>query len=430
MNTLRQCAEAADDFRIARFAVLAVAVICAIALPALVLRHGPFALYAWLLGEDGLYETVGTTFCLIAGLLFLALYVRPSGDDEPRRNPIYLAFGLGSVLMFCEEISWGQRLLRFSTPRDFVELNSARETTLHNLHVIDEISELRLALLLVPVGFWFYLGVCPWCLRYSSLLQRLFRVYRIPVADRSLALLLLTCPLAALAIPAGMISQEINEVVEFVALSIWFLFGLQVYRDERVRAGDGDDVRRALRSVLVVGVLVGSAIGINGYISSEPWVFILRTRAGTFVKQGDLERAATMLSQAVELRPNDIRLIASSASILIEVGRADEVVPVLESAIMRHPGHLRTLEQLVKGHCQLGNPTRALIFAKRIRRLAPERAHSHYLLGLSHLKCGNENLAVACLREALQRDLEHSAANRELATLMRRDDRRQVARGR
>ena len=83
----------------------------------------------WLIREDGLYESLGALASLAAGVTFLFLAFRRADDSSPptAKTPWrwwYAALGIGLVLMFVEEISWGQRVLGFSTP-EWLEKESA-----------------------------------------------------------------------------------------------------------------------------------------------------------------------------------------------------------------------------------------------------------------------------------------------------------------
>ena len=76
--------------------------------------------------EDSLVEYLGAFCLLTAAALFFISFKR-------RRNVFYLLFGVVFLFGFLEEISYGQRILGFSTPSFFLEHNIQNEFNLHNL---------------------------------------------------------------------------------------------------------------------------------------------------------------------------------------------------------------------------------------------------------------------------------------------------------
>ena len=84
--------------------------------------------------EDGVVEYVGALFFLLASLTFFALYFGKNGRPSSR-NIFYLLLGLGFLFVCLEEISWGQRILGFSTPESIRQTNAQGEFNIHNLKV-------------------------------------------------------------------------------------------------------------------------------------------------------------------------------------------------------------------------------------------------------------------------------------------------------
>ena len=80
--------------------------------------------------EDNLFEWL-TALCL---LLASCLIVASRQSEDPLRVR-YLKYigGLILLVLFMEEISWGQRILQWETPGSFKEINSQNETNLHNI---------------------------------------------------------------------------------------------------------------------------------------------------------------------------------------------------------------------------------------------------------------------------------------------------------
>jgi hypothetical protein len=90
----------------------------------------------WFNGEYGPVEIVGAMLFLIGGLLSarLALDLGREGEPVPVACKAWFwLFAVAGVLMFMEEISWGQHLFQWESPEFFVEHNKQAETNLHNL---------------------------------------------------------------------------------------------------------------------------------------------------------------------------------------------------------------------------------------------------------------------------------------------------------
>lgn len=96
----------------------------------------PIILYAFLLldknivesltREDGLVETLGAISLLLASFFFFLNFKR-------KKNIFYLFFGMLFLFGFLEEISWGQRILGYETPKFFHKYNLQNEVNIHNL---------------------------------------------------------------------------------------------------------------------------------------------------------------------------------------------------------------------------------------------------------------------------------------------------------
>jgi len=79
--------------------------------------------------EDGPLESLTAAFMLTSGCLCLQ---RARGLElMPKCG--HIVFGVFLLFVAGEEISWGQRILQFSTPNFFQEYNAQQEFNLHNL---------------------------------------------------------------------------------------------------------------------------------------------------------------------------------------------------------------------------------------------------------------------------------------------------------
>ncbi len=90
--------------------------------------------------EDGPVEYLGALALLLtAGYLFASYFASRQGSDlyffRTKKNVFLLLLALLFSFGFLEEISWGQRLLHYSTPEPFAHLNRQNEVNIHNLEI-------------------------------------------------------------------------------------------------------------------------------------------------------------------------------------------------------------------------------------------------------------------------------------------------------
>jgi hypothetical protein len=93
-------------------------------------------LYLSVVKEDSLIEYLQALCYLIAAMIgFLTAY-RLSKTPHKCKLVIILLFSIGCLLICGEEISWGQRIIGFSTPETIKKVNTQHEFTAHNLFFI------------------------------------------------------------------------------------------------------------------------------------------------------------------------------------------------------------------------------------------------------------------------------------------------------
>ena len=118
-----------------------------------------------LVHEDSIIEYLGAAFFFLGGIFFLvAFFTSRTGNQflsiRTRRNFFYLFLSLVLIFGAGEEISWGQRLLGFSTPESIEEVNIQDEFTIHNLPAFDPTnSDSLLNMNRMFIYFWFSFGV-------------------------------------------------------------------------------------------------------------------------------------------------------------------------------------------------------------------------------------------------------------------------------
>lgn len=107
-----------------------------------------FALFIW---EDGWSECGSAAAWFVASGLFILAAWRASG----RRRLVPLGTAAMALLVAMEEISWGQRILGYGSPRLLIETNLQQESNLHNLIQINALYRpAAIALVLGTVGLW------------------------------------------------------------------------------------------------------------------------------------------------------------------------------------------------------------------------------------------------------------------------------------
>ena len=127
-----------------RWVRLFTAVLIAFAVVGVALHDLTPALVDELAAEDGPLEN------LQAATFFVAAAACGWGLVRRTASMWACALGLGCLLMFGEEISWGQRLLGFTSPATVAAHNRQREFNMHNLTGVNElIRDVGVVLLLV-----------------------------------------------------------------------------------------------------------------------------------------------------------------------------------------------------------------------------------------------------------------------------------------
>ena len=84
--------------------------------------------------EDGLFEYLTSLAFLITSIFFMIIFFR-------RKKLIHLVFSLIFFIGMVEEISWGQRIIKFQSPEYFKENNIQSEFNIHNLKIFDSQEE-------------------------------------------------------------------------------------------------------------------------------------------------------------------------------------------------------------------------------------------------------------------------------------------------
>jgi len=164
-------------------------------------------------GEDHLIENLGAIFFFIAALLFFVCYRlssrcdKDTGHSPPKRSKFYLFLAILFFIGCGEEISWGQRIFGWNSPKIVHELNRQRETNFHNIRLFNDPryrrgkpleNERRPVLsIMFDIDTWFFSFWFSYCLilplvnRYSLRASRKFSRWRLPVPPLWIGILML-----------------------------------------------------------------------------------------------------------------------------------------------------------------------------------------------------------------------------------------------
>jgi hypothetical protein len=85
---------------------------------------------------EGLVEWLQFGFYFLAGLIFVVAGSRLAHKEKGLGKLIPLMFGIFVLIVALEEISWGQKVLNFTTPEAISRVNTQGELTIHNLESV------------------------------------------------------------------------------------------------------------------------------------------------------------------------------------------------------------------------------------------------------------------------------------------------------
>lgn len=139
-------------------------------------------------------------------------------------------------------------------------------------------------------------------------------------------------------------------------------------------------------------------------------------------RQGNAAEAVSVLEPAAKRGSNDERAqaLASLGRCYIMQGRPDAAHRAFDEAVQRAPASVNTWVRVARGLLQSedhADQERALEYANRAVRLAPELPLVHSLLGRIHEKLDHAKEAVAAYREAVRLDHDYAYARRRLLRL-------------
>jgi hypothetical protein len=182
--------------------------------------------------EDGVIEDGQFVFLLLASVTGFAWFVR--GRANGARRFMWLGLGLLFFAMAGEEISWGQRILGFGTPKAIEAINVQHEFNLHNMlgYLFDH---------LFILGFFCWGVILPILYRTLADVRRVVVATGLPVPSAGLAVGMFLASLMqepvvqAFMTPAG--GLRVAEMRELMSALSFFLLMLETRRTHGVGQG-------------------------------------------------------------------------------------------------------------------------------------------------------------------------------------------------
>ncbi len=224
--------------------------------------------------EDGLFESAGATACLVAAALFLAAATGKSSSDlkpSTSQRAIQVCAAVALLLMFVEEISWGQRALGFATPSWMLAENRQFEFNLHNLFFFNPATDYNWLKLVWSLFAVAYLGVLPLVVAWSQRVAAICHRVGLPVASLPVGIAMLGSFLnywhgteQSRHSGDALAGHEAGETFELVIeLSYLALAVETIWR----AAHSGRFTSRAVWAALALGLLVpGLTLVVGGYL--------------------------------------------------------------------------------------------------------------------------------------------------------------------
>jgi hypothetical protein len=215
--------------------------------------------------EDGPIEWATAAALIAAAAVSAWTARRPAAGTSRLHAVTWIALALLCFFAAGEEISWGQRLLDFSSPTFFLEHNAQHETNLHNMVVAGvKVNKLVFSQLMVVCAALFLL-VLPVLHRKNPVLARVVDAVGVPVPR----LLHIVAIVATFAVIGLVPSRERDELLEFGASTIFvliLLFPRNVAAIRTVRTGDD----AAGSAALVPGPLMTPTKGASSGAPDRP----------------------------------------------------------------------------------------------------------------------------------------------------------------
>lgn len=184
------------------------------------------ATIATIADEDHLFEYLTSLSFLVCSSIFFLIFFRT-------KNLFFLLLAFAFLIGFGEEISWGQRILGFSTPERLMELNAQKEFNFHNIATWEINFIFKVFTLLFGI-------VLPLLVYHSGFFKKIAKRLRIPVPPISIGMffmldwLFFRFFLDFVLHPNGIQKYyfSVTEIYEFITSFIMFVISLYFLNEQ------------------------------------------------------------------------------------------------------------------------------------------------------------------------------------------------------
>jgi tetratricopeptide (TPR) repeat protein len=384
----------------------------------------------WLNAEDGPFETLGALACLMGAITFGLGYIWQLQTatwfgQTYRASPIWLLAAIALLLMFFEEISWGQRTLGFDTPYWARDANIQQEFNLHNLrwfHPRLESNWLKFGWLLAN---FVYLGVLPILAALRPLWREAWQRWGLPLVSGPVAAgawTALACYVINLnwSLSSGdrFAGHDAGETIECLFELLLAIVALQSFW----RYATPLQTRRL---VSVCGVLIGIPALVMGWSilqsARDPvasFDAVALSRLGELARRrGDPVAAREFLDRAQAQAPDRPELSLQLGRLAYEQHDYSSAAQHFEQAIALDPNLTPALTNLAIVRLAERRYGDAIQVLSRVVQLEPDSPQAHCDLGNALLMSGDRERARVEYETALQLDPSHAQARQNLASL-------------
>ena len=140
-------------------------------------------------------------------------------------------------------------------------------------------------------------------------------------------------------------------------------------------------------------------------------------------RDADIRRSEELVIRALAADPTSYHAHHAKARLLVAQKRADEALIEAERSLRLNPGFIPSHLVLCQANLMVGLPRNAIDHARKVKRLSPPDPYLyvfHTQEGLAHIMLGEDDLAVACLRQAVANNPEFPAASGYLVAALAR----------
>ena len=140
----------------------------------------------------------------------------------------------------------------------------------------------------------------------------------------------------------------------------------------------------------------------------------LYKKAYKLFRDGDTEKALSVLKVEDLEKYNDIDLWLFRAKLLETIGNYDEVIKCYKKIIIIKPECTETCSNMGIAHYKMGNFNEAIKCYEKITKTNPEHAETYNNMGIAYYKIGNFNEAIKCYERAIKIKPDYAEAHNNM----------------